>query len=105
MREKRIALLQEILAQDPNDSFSRYALALEVAGRGDAREATKLLEDLLTRDSSYLPAYHQLGLFYARIDRREDAMAILKLGIELALQQNDHHTQSEMQEVLDDLLS
>jgi tetratricopeptide (TPR) repeat protein len=103
MREKRIAHLREILAQDPNDSFSRYALALEFAGMGNPDEAVQLLEDLLTHNPSYLPAYQQLGSFYAQAHRMKEAAAILKRGIELARQQNDHHTQSEMQEALDDL--
>lgn len=103
MREKRIAHLREILAQDPNDTFSRYALALEFAGMGNPGEALHMLEDLLTRDPSYLPAYQQLGSFYAQAHRSEEAVAILKRGIELAQQQQDHHTQSEMRESLDDL--
>ncbi len=103
MREKRIAHLRKILAQDPNDSFSRYALALEFAGMGNPNEAVQLLEYLLTRDPSYLPAYQQLGSLYTQAHRSKEAAAILKRGIELAQQQNDHHTQSEMQETLDDL--
>lgn len=103
MREKRIAHLREILAQDPGDSFSRYALALESAGMGNAGEAVSLLEDLLARDPTYIPAYQQLGSFYSQAHRSEEAAAILKRGIELAQQQNDHHAQSEMQEALDDL--
>ena len=105
MREKRIAHLREILSQDPNDSFSRYALALEFAGMGDPPKAVLLLEDLLSRDPSYLPTYQQLGALYAQAHRIEEAAAILNRGIELAQQQNDRHTQSEMQEALDDLES
>jgi tetratricopeptide (TPR) repeat protein len=105
MREKRIAHLREALAQDPNDSFSRYALALEFAGMGDLHEALQLLEDLLTRDPSYLPAYQQLGSLYTQAQRTPEAVVILKRGIELAQQQQDLLTQSELQEALDDLES
>ena len=105
MREQRIARLREILGQDPNDSFSRYALALEFAGMRNPGEAVQMLEDLLARDPSYLPAYQQLGSLYAQAHRSEDSVSILKRGIQLAQQQNDHHAQSEMQEALDDLES
>ena len=105
MREKRIAHLRELLAQDPDDSFSRYALALEFAGMEKPDEAVQMLEDLLTRDPAYLPAYQQLGSLYAQTHRGKEAVAILKRGIELAEQQEDRHTQSEMQEALDDLES
>ena len=105
MREQRIAHLREILAQDPNDSFSLYALALELAGMGNPGQAVQLLEDLLRRDPSYLPAYQQLGSLHAQAHRTEDAARVLKRGIELAQQQNDHHTRSELQEALTDLES
>jgi len=105
MREKRIAHLREALAQDPNDSFSRYALALEFAGMGNLSEALQLLEDLLTRDPSYLPGYQQLASLYAQTQRTKDAIVILKRGIGLAQQQQDHHTQSELQEALEELES
>ncbi len=105
MRENRIAHLREVLAQDPNDSFSRYALALEFAGMEKPGEATQMLEDLITRDPTYLPAYQQLGSLYAQTHRSEEAVAILKRGIEIAERQKDRHTQSEMQEALDDLES
>ena len=35
----RIAMLQQILAQNPNDAFARYGLAIEYANRGDSDTA------------------------------------------------------------------
>ncbi len=35
----KIALLQEILAQNPNDAFARYGLAMEHASQGDTATA------------------------------------------------------------------
>jgi tetratricopeptide (TPR) repeat protein len=103
MRQQRIAHLRRLLAEDPNDSFSRYALALEHAGMGEAHEAVKILEELLTRDPSYVACYQQLGLFYSQADRVSDAIAILRRGIEVARTQNEHHALSEMRDALDDL--
>ena len=103
MREERIAKLKQILEQDPNDSFSRYALALEYAGLGDKEEAVRILEEVLHRDASYVPAYQQLGYLYENIGRRTDALTILKKGITVATAHGDSHACSEMQEALDEL--
>ncbi len=105
MREERIGKLKAILAQDPNDSFSRYALALEYAGADDSKQAILLLEDLMLRDQSYVPAYQQLGYLYEKVGRLQEAAAIFKRGMHIATQQGDHHAKSEMQDALDSLES
>ena len=35
----RIAMLQEILSQNPDDAFARYGLALEHSKQGDVNQA------------------------------------------------------------------
>jgi thioredoxin-like negative regulator of GroEL len=35
----KIAMLKEILAQNPNDTFARYGLAMEHANQGDTATA------------------------------------------------------------------
>lgn len=103
MSSNRIAKLQEFLAKDPNDSFTRYALALEHAGRGETELAVSMLQDLIRIDPTYVPAYQQLGYAFQKLDRRDDARAILERGIRAATEQGDLHARSEMQDVLDDL--
>ncbi|HAL55852.1 MAG TPA: hypothetical protein DCP63_05095 [Bacteroidetes bacterium] len=104
MRKDRISKLKEFLDLDPNDSFSRYALALEYAALDDSVQAAALLEELLRRDPDYVPAYQQLGYVYQRISRREDAVAVFKRGIAIATQQHDQHAAGEMREALDEIL-
>jgi Tfp pilus assembly protein PilF len=103
MKEERIGKLKALLDQDPSDSFSRYALALEYAGASDSSQAVALLEDLLVRDPSYVPAYQQLGYLYEKLGRIREASAIFKRGVHTAAQQGDHHAKSEMQDALDSL--
>ena len=105
MREERIAKLKALLARESNDSFSRYALALEYAGANDLAQALTLLEDLAQRDQSYVPAYQQLGYLYQKLGRREEAVSAFRRGMEIATQQDDHHARSEMQDALDDMES
>ncbi len=103
MSDERIAKLKEFLIKDPNDSFTRYALALEHAGRGETELAASMLKDLLQRDPKYIPAYQQLGYAYQKLERRDDAIEIFKRGIQVATEQGDLHARSEMQDALDEL--
>ncbi|MGB2869538.1 MAG: tetratricopeptide repeat protein [Bacteroidota bacterium] len=103
MSEERIRKLKAFLEKDPNDSFSNYALALEYAGMSNQEKAIALLEKLARRDPSYIPTYQQLGYLYQKANRRDDAIAIFKSGIEKASQQGDTHARSEMQDALDEM--
>ncbi len=103
MREQRIVKLQALLERDPNDSFSRYALALEYAGVSDISRAIQLLLEVLERDPSYVPAFQQVGYLYQRIGEREKAVEMFRRGMTVAAQQGDHHARNEMQEALDEL--
>jgi Tfp pilus assembly protein PilF len=103
MKEERIAKLQDFLAKNPRDSFSRYALALEYAGQGKPERTVALLEELLRDDPTYVPAYQQLGYAYQKLGRRDDAMAVFKRGMQVAAEQHDLHARGEMQEALDEM--
>lgn len=103
MREERIARLRTLLEQDPDDSFSRYALALEYAALDKNAEALALLENLIQRDPSYVPSYQQLGYLYQKLGQSVEAATAFKRGIEIATQQGDHHARSEMQDALDEM--
>ncbi|MEX2116615.1 MAG: tetratricopeptide repeat protein [Bacteroidota bacterium] len=103
MRNDRIAQLKEFLENDPNDSFTRYALALEYAALGETPVAVSLFLDVLERDPAYVPAYQQLGFQYQKLDRKAEAIQVLQRGIEVAHERNDTHAQREMQDALDEI--
>ena len=103
MSEERIRKLKAFLEKDPKDSFSNYALALEYAGMGEQDKAISLLEDLVRHDPSYIPSYQQLGYLYRNANRRNDAIAIFKRGIEIAGRHGDTHARGEMQDAIDEL--
>lgn len=103
MNSDRIAQLKDFLENDPNDSFTRYALALEYAGKGEIQIALSLLLEVLERDPAYVPAYQQLGYQYLKLGRLSEAEQVLRRGIEVAREQNDPHAQREMQDALDEL--
>ena len=103
MREERIARLKALLEQQPDDSFSRYALALEYAALEKSADALALLQEVIHRDASYVPAYQQLGYLYQKLNRKEDAIDIFRRGLSAAAAQGDTHARSEIQEALDDM--
>lgn len=92
-----------MLRDDPEDTFLRYAVGLEYAGRREYDRALEYLEGLHRNDPDYLPTYYQLGRIYEELDRTEEARQIYRKGIEVGRRQNDLHTVSELQGALDDL--
>jgi tetratricopeptide (TPR) repeat protein len=102
MNSSRLESLLHFLEQDPNDSFTRYAVALEYVSAGEIETGISYLNDLLERDSGYVAAYQRLGYLYGEIERKDEAADILKRGIEIALKAGDTHAASEMQAALDD---
>lgn len=103
MSASRLDSLLQYLQKDPHDSFTRYAIALEYVSEGEVQTGIEYLEDLIKRDPGYIGAYQQLGLLYERVDRRNDAVAVLKRGIEVASQSGDTHAAAEMRAAIDEL--
>lgn len=104
MNHERIQQLNELLTDDPRDSFCRYALALEYASDPSAlNQAIRELELLKKIDPQYLALYYQLGLFYHQEQEKEKAKQVLMEGMSLAKQQGNAHTYSELEFLLDDI--
>jgi tetratricopeptide (TPR) repeat protein len=103
MTQSRLESLKQLLVEDPNDSFTRYALALEYNSLGEPETAVSFLKEVIDRDATYLPAYHQLGQICARLNRTEEAKQIYRKGIELAKATGDAHAREEMTEELEEL--
>ncbi len=99
----KIAGLREILALDAKNSFARYGIAMELAGRGDTDEALKEFETLLGNDPDYTAAYFMAAQTLANAGRTANAVERLKAGIACAARTGNRHALSEMQAMLDEL--
>ncbi len=101
-RTPRMAQIEALLVDDPDDAFLRYGLAMEHASAGDDAVCVNVLNDLITRPASqpYVPAFLQCGQALMRLDRTEEACAVLKQGVEVAGRAGDTHAQGEMQGLL-----
>ncbi|HNP08105.1 MAG TPA: tetratricopeptide repeat protein [Cyclobacteriaceae bacterium] len=102
MNVERIKLLEKFIAEDPDDSFSRYALALELSHE-DPNQATSILLALLKDKPQYIPTYYQAGLLLLDQNRLEEAKIILEQGIKTARQQNEHKAATELKQLFEEL--
>lgn len=101
--KSRREMLEEFIAADPSDTFSRYALALELEKEQRAPEAITTLREVIARDAGYVAAYYHLGRLLARAGETDEARAVYRTGLDVATKANDRRTRDEIQEAIDAL--
>lgn len=89
-----------MLADDPQDTFLRYSLAMECRGLGQTDEATSLFRGLMGDSPPHVQAFFMLAQMEAENGRVEPARETLRNGIDQARLQNDAHAAAEMSELL-----
>jgi tetratricopeptide (TPR) repeat protein len=99
----RIAMLTEILAENPNDAFARYGLAMELSNQGKIEPAMKEFGTLLYTHPDYTAGYFMAAQTLAKADRLDEARKMLGDGILSAKRTGNGHAQSEMEGMLADL--
>lgn len=92
--------LETLLAADPQDPFLRYALAMEYESGGDTSGAVEQLQSLIGDFPEYVPAFLQVGQLLIKLDRIEEAKALLSSGMQVAFKVADHHAYGEMEGLL-----
>lgn len=97
----RLETLKSMLAQDPNNRFARYGLAMEYTQAGQLEEAVAEYRALLSADPNYSYAYFHGGQALERLGRVEEAREMYRRGIEAAARSGDQHARSELQGALD----
>lgn len=98
--ERRMSLLKSFLEKDPNDSFSRYALALDYIKLNRLDDAVKEFEYLLTHAPDYTATYYHLGKLYETLGRTADAKKVYQDGISLTAKRGEAHANKELREAL-----
>jgi thioredoxin-like negative regulator of GroEL len=92
--------LETMLADDPRDTFLRYAVALELEKEGDHAGSLARLAELQRDVPPYVPAFFMAAQQLVAQDRITEARTVLRDGIEQARRQGDAHAASEMSELL-----
>jgi predicted Zn-dependent protease len=99
----RMAMLSEILSENPNDAFARYGLAMEYSKMGSVDRALEEFKTLLAAHPDYTSGYFMAAQTLATASRIEEAKAMLADGIASAKKTGNTHAQSEMEAMLAEL--
>jgi cytochrome c-type biogenesis protein CcmH/NrfG len=99
----RIALLNQVLEQNPTDAFARYGLAMAYISEGKAGEALSEFTTLIGHNPDYVPGYQMSAQTLAKLGRGEEAISRLRSGLEAAQRTGNQHAAAEMQGLLDEL--
>jgi predicted Zn-dependent protease len=99
----RIALLTQVLEQNPSDAFARYGLAMAHLSEGQTDAALAEFDTLIEHNPEYVPAYQMSAQTLAKLGRSPEAVDRLRRGIATAVRHGNAHAASEMQAMLDDL--
>lgn len=95
MQAERLKILLQLLEEEPNDPFHRYAVAMEYLGK-DIDEALKHLNILLAEHPDYLATYYQAAMLYAEREDEKEATAIFEKGVAVAEKQRNEKTLKEL---------
>jgi predicted Zn-dependent protease len=99
----RIAMLTEILAENPGDAFARYGLAMEYSNAGQIDPALQEFKTLIEKNPDYTPGYFMAAQTLEKAGRIAEAKRMLVDGISSARRTGNAHAQSEMTAMLEGL--
>jgi tetratricopeptide (TPR) repeat protein len=98
MSDDRLSKLLSFYEDDPEDPFTRFALAQEHLKHDNTDEALAFFEELVETDPDYVGTYYHLGKLYERLGRTDDALDTYEQGIEVARAQKEQKALSELQD-------
>jgi predicted Zn-dependent protease len=99
----KIAMLTEILVQNPGDAFARYGLAMEHANQGQTDASLAQFDRLLSTHPDYTAGYFMAAQTLVKAGRSDAAKARLEQGIASAQRTGNQHAQGEMEALLEEL--
>lgn len=88
--------LHRLLAAEPNDPFTLYAIAQEHAKNSEHVQAIAFYDRCLAADPSYLYAYYHKARSLACCARKDEAIATANEGLAAAKKADDAHAASEL---------
>ncbi len=95
--------LEAMLVESPDDTFLRYALAMELENESEHERSLELHRGLMAQEPPYVPSFFMSGQQLANLDRIDEARQMLEKGIEQANIQNELHAAGEMRQFLESL--
>jgi predicted Zn-dependent protease len=101
--ENRRRMLQEMLAETPDDAELGYALAMEDVSAGDHASAVKRFRELGALPKPHVPAFLMGAQSLVKMGKTSEAIALLRQGVAAAHAQGNMHAEGEMQGMIDSL--
>ncbi len=92
--------LESMLADSPEDTFLRYALAMELENEEEHERSLEMHRGLMNESPPYVPSFFMSGQQLADLDRIDEAKRTLQQGIIQAEDQGDLHAVAEMRSFL-----
>lgn len=99
-KQSKISQLAKNVKLDPSDTFSKFALALELLKADDVEKAQLLFEAIIKQDPGYLGVYYHLGKLYQSRGMYQKARDMFTGGVQLAEKKNENRTKSELSEAI-----
>jgi predicted Zn-dependent protease len=96
----KIAMLKQVLTQNPGDAFARYGLAMEYANQGNTDSSLEQFGQLLADHPEYTAGYFMAAQGLIKAGRGDEAKQRLEQGIASARRTGNQHALSEMQSLL-----
>ncbi|MCA9274698.1 MAG: tetratricopeptide repeat protein [Phycisphaerales bacterium] len=92
-----IEQLEKLLTIDPEDPFVHYGIGQERAKLGQHEQAIECFDQALAIDESYCYAYYFKAISLKELGRREDAVEVIRCGIERAIKAGEAKARSELE--------
>ncbi len=100
MATNRLEVLGQMVAQDPQNTFARYGLAMELANNGQLQQAVHEYRTVLDQDENYAAAYYHGGQALEQLGEVEQARTLYEKGVEATTRKGDAHTRAEIEAAL-----
>jgi len=97
MATNRLEILQQMVAQDPKNTFARYGLAMEYVNNSQIENAVAEFEALIRQDDNYAAAYYHGGQALEKLGKFEEARSMYEKGVEASNRKGDPHTRAEIE--------
>jgi tetratricopeptide (TPR) repeat protein len=97
MNQARVDQLLQMLADEPNEPFLLYALAMEYGNAEKYEESLQYYQRLVKEHRQYVGTYYHLAKLFEKLERNDDATNTYEQGMGIARQMGDQHSFKELE--------
>src|SRR5688572_23320134 len=101
--QERIAQFRKMAGDDPENELGHYRLAQLLMEDGQLEEAVKSFRRTLEISPRFSKVYQLLGATLIKLNRKDEAIGVLKQGFDVADERGDNIPRDEMVKLLTQL--